>query len=191
MSNKKNKGRLIIVSAPSGAGKTTLCQEVLLRLKGIIKSISSTTRSPRVGERHGIDYFFVTESEFKKMISDRHFAEWANVHGYFYGTDKKFIDEKMNRGIDVLLNIDVQGGGELKKQYPDAIMIFIHPPSLEELKIRLLKRQLDSEEMIEKRLLEAQKELKASSEYQYHITNDDFSKALSELTRLIESVRKK
>lgn len=190
MSNKK-RGKLIIVSAPSGAGKTTLCQKVLMRLKGIIKSISSTTRSPRAGEKNGADYFFVTESEFKKMISDRHFAEWADVHGYFYGTDKKFIEENMERGMDVLLNIDVQGGEELKKQYPDAIMIFIHPPSLEELKNRLQKRQLDSHETIEKRLLEAQKELKASSGYQYHVINDDFSKALTELIQLIESARKK
>ncbi len=191
MSNKKKRGRLIIVSAPSGAGKTTLCQEVLLRLKGIAKSISSTTRSPRVGEKHGIDYFFVTESEFKKMISDKHFAEWANVHGHCYGTDKKFIEENMKKGIDVLLNIDVQGGVQLKKQYPDAIMIFVHPPSLEELENRLQRRQLDSPQTIKVRLLEAQKELNAASEYQYHVTNDDFSKALSRLTRLIESARKK
>ncbi|MEK7791381.1 MAG: guanylate kinase [Deltaproteobacteria bacterium] len=182
---------MIIVSAPSGAGKTTLCQEVLLRLKEITKSISSTTRSPRVGEKHGIDYFFVTESKFKKMILDKRFSEWAKVHGHFYGTDKKFIEENMERGMDVLLSIDVQGGAQLKKQYPDAIMIFVHPPSLGELENRLQKRQLDSPQTIEKRLIEAQKELKASSEYQYHITNDDFSKALSELTRLIESVRKK
>jgi guanylate kinase len=191
MSNKKKRGRLIIVSAPSGAGKTTLCQEVLLRLKGIIKSISSTTRSPRVGEKHGIDYFFVTESEFKRMISDKQFAEWANVHGHLYGTDKKFIEEKMEKGIDVLLSIDVQGGAQLKKQYPDAMMIFVHPPSLEELKIRLQKRQLDSPQTIKMRLLEAKKEINAAQDYQYHVTNDDFSKALSRLTRLIESARKK
>lgn len=191
MSNKKKRGKLIIVSAPSGAGKTTLCQEVLLRLRGITKSISSTTRSPRAGEKNGVDYFFVTETEFKKMITEGRFAEWANVHGCFYGTDKKFIADKMNSGVDVLLSIDVQGGEQLKKKHPDAVMIFVHPPSLEELKIRLLKRQLDSEQTIEKRLIEAEKELKASSAYQYHIINYDFSKALSELTQLIESARKK
>lgn len=191
MSNKKQRGKLIIVSAPSGAGKTTLCQEVLLRLQGITKSISSTTRPPRAGEKNGVDYFFITEGEFKKLISEGCFAEWANVHGHFYGTDKKFIEENMKRGMDVLLPIDVQGGVQLKKQYSDAIMIFVHPPSLEELEDRLQRRQLDSKETIEKRLLEAKKELKASSEYQYHITNDDFSKALSKLTRLIESARKK
>lgn len=189
MSNKKRKGRLIVVSAPSGAGKTTLCQQVLERLSAITKSISTTTRPPRLGEKSGVDYFFVTENEFKKMISEKRFAEWARVHDHFYGTDKKFIEQKIEEGIDVLLSIDVQGGFQLKKHYPEAILIFIHPPSLEELKQRLLKRQLDSESSIKKRLREAQKELEASKRYEYHVVNAEFLKALSELMALIESVR--
>lgn len=189
MSDKKRKGRLIVVSAPSGAGKTTLCQQVLERLSAITKSISTTTRPPRLGEKSGVDYFFVTENEFKKMISEKRFAEWARVHDHFYGTDKKFIEQKIEEGIDVLLSIDVQGGFQLKKHYPEAILIFIHPPSLEELKRRLLKRKLDSEPSIEKRLREAQKELEASKRYECHVVNDEFLKALSELMALIESVR--
>ena len=191
MSNKKRRGNLIIVSAPSGAGKTTLCQEALGHLSGITKSISTTTRPPRSGEKEGIDYFFVTEDEFKKMVSENRFAEWAKVHGHFYGTDKKFIEKKMADGIDLLLNIDIQGAFQLKKHYPQAVLIFIHPPSMEELKQRLQKRQLDSELSIKKRLRESKKELEASKEYQYHLVNDEFSKALSELMTLIESVRKK
>lgn len=123
------------------------------------------------------------------MISEKRFAEWAKVHGHFYGTDKKFIEQKMTEGIDVLLSIDVQGGFQLKKQYPEAVLIFIHPPSVEALKQRLLKRQLDSKLSIEKRLREAKTELEASQKYEYHVVNDEFSKALSELVSLIESIR--
>lgn len=191
MSNKQKKGNLFIVSAPSGAGKTTLCQTVLTRIKGIVPSISYTSRPRRGEEVNGRDYYFVTEETFKHMIEKSRFAEWAIVHGCYYGTDRKFLEEKINAGIDLLFNIDVQGAEQLVRHYPDAITVFIHPPSFEELKKRLIQRRSDSEESIEKRLQEARKELQASESYQFHIINDRVEKATAKLIKVIESQRRK
>lgn len=182
-------GKLFIVSAPSGAGKTTLCQIVLSRLKKIVRSISYTTRPCRMGEVNGQDYHFISEEIFQKMIQDNRFSEWAVVHGYYYGTDLQFINEKINQGIDIILNIDVQGGQQLKEKYFDAVMIFIHTPSFEELKKRLQKRQSDSQHTIEKRLQGAEEELKASSSYPFHIVNDDVEKAALKFIGIIEAER--
>lgn len=189
MLSKERKGKLFIVSAPSGAGKTTLCRSVLAKLSQIEPSISYTTRPPRVGETHGKDYHFVSQKKFKEMIGEQAFSEWAVVHGHQYGTSKSLIENKMKNGIDVLLSIDVQGADQLRKLYPDAVSIFVNPPSLEELKKRLIERKSDSEITIQKRLEVAQREIGAGASYEFCIVNDDFEKALQELISIIEAQR--
>ena len=189
MLNKKRKGRLFIISAPSGAGKTTLCHAVLAKLSQIVPSISYTTRAPREGEATGKDYHFVSPQKFKAMIEEHAFAEWAIVHGYYYGTSKSLIEKSMQEGKDVLLSIDIQGADQLQKLYSDAVSVFINPPSLEELKNRLIERKSDSETTIQKRLEVAKKEIAAAPSYQFQVVNDDFEQALQELNSIIESQR--
>jgi len=189
MLNKKRKGKLFIISAPSGAGKTTLCQAVLASLSQLVPSISYTTRSPRKGEVSGKDYNFVSVEKFKEMISECAFAEWAIVHGHYYGTSKSLIEHHMQEGRDVLLSIDIQGADQLRRVYGDAVSIFIQPPSLEELKKRLTERKSDSETTIQKRLDVAKKEMAKASSYQFQVVNDEFEKALRELISIIESQR--
>lgn len=189
MSNKKSKGKLFIVSAPSGAGKTTLCRAALSKLSHLVASISYTTRLPRPGELTGKDYHFVSPQTFKTMMEEHAFAEWAIVHGHYYGTSKSLIETNIQEGNDVLLSIDVQGADQLRKLYKDAVSIFIHPPSLEELKNRLVERKSDSETTIQKRLEVAKKEMAEASSYQFQVVNDDFKKALTELLSIIESQR--
>ena len=189
MLNKKRKGKLFIISAPSGAGKTTLCQAVLASLSQLVPSISYTTRPPRKGEVSGKDYNFVSVEKFKEMIKTHAFAEWAIVHGHYYGTSKSLIEHHMQEGRDVLLSIDIQGADKLRKVYGDAVSIFIEPPSLEELKKRLTDRKSDSETTIQKRLDVAKKEMAVASSYQFQVVNDEFEKALRELISIIESQR--
>ena len=189
MLNKKRKGRLFIISAPSGAGKTTLCHAVLAKLSQIVPSISYTTRAPREGESTGKDYHFVSPQKFKSMIEEQAFAEWAIVHGYYYGTSKSLIEKSMQEGKDVLLSIDIQGADQLRKLYSDAVSVFINPPSLRELKNRLIERKSDSETTIQKRLEVAKKEIAAAPSYQFQVVNDDFEQALQELISIIESQR--
>lgn len=189
MLNKKRKGKLFIISAPSGAGKTTLCRSVLSKLSHIVPSISYTTRAPREGEITGKDYHFVSQQKFKEMIKEGAFAEWAIVHGHYYGTSKSLIEKNMQKGKDVLLSIDIQGADQLRKLYSDAVSVFINPPSLKELKNRLVERKSDSQTTIQKRLEVAKKEIEAASSYQFQVVNDDFEKALRELISIIESQR--
>jgi len=191
MSNSQKPGNLIIISAPSGAGKTTLCRAVLSRMKNIVPSISYTTRPSRSNEKNGVDYYFISENLFKGMIEKNEFSEWALVHGYYYGTQKSFLEENIQNGRDVIFNIDVQGAKNLKKQYPEAVTIFIHTPSFEELKKRLIGRKSETEKSIQKRLADAEAELKSSSAYEFHVVNDDVEKAVSQLISIIESKRKK
>ena len=191
MSNRNKKGRLFIVSAPSGAGKTTLCNHALKQLPNLIRSVSYTTRQKRKNEKQDVDYHFITETGFKKMMAEDRFAEWAVVHGHYYGTDRQCIEAAVGSGKDVILSIDVQGGKQLIKLYPDAVTIFIHTPSFEELKKRLFQRKSDTTLTIEKRLQGADMELKASKLYQHHIVNDRFKKALKEFIALIRSKRRR
>ena len=121
----KKKGMIIIVSAPSGAGKTSICDALIENDKNIVYSVSTTTRQPRKGEKNGIEYFFVNDTEFKKMVKKNMFVEWAKVHDHFYGTSKKVLEQTINKGKDILLDIDVQGAVKIKRQYKDALMIFI------------------------------------------------------------------
>lgn len=182
------KGSLIVVSAPSGAGKTTLCSAILKSLDSIAFSISYTTRKPRSGEVDGVDYYFVSEERFKEMIERGEFAEWAVVHGNYYGTSRKTIDDLMERNIDVLLDIDVQGAKQIKALYPDAVLVFIMPPSFEELKKRLYTRGAEN---LELRLRRAFEEMREYSFYDYVIINDNLERAISDLRAIIISERLK
>ena len=184
MSNKI--GKLIVFSAPSGAGKSSLIKEIISQSSGAIQlSVSATTRLPRDGEVHGKDYFFISDREFDDLKKKDSFVEHANVYGHQYGTLKSFVDEKTISGIDVILDIDVQGFDLIKDSIKNSISIFIIPPSLAELEKRLKLRGLDSNEVIEKRLMNAKTELKYAKLYDYIVLNDEFNKVLSELKSII------
>lgn len=179
-------GHLFIVSAPSGAGKTTLCNSLRERFPDILYSISFTTRPPRAGETDGIDYYFIPKDEFVKGIELSRWAEWAEVHGNFYGTSSEFLDRKLAAGNDVLLDIDVQGTLQILRHYPDSVTIFIMPPSLDVLRSRLESRNTDTEDVISTRLVNAKKEMASKDRYQYIIVNDRLPEAVSELISIVE-----
>ena len=184
MSN--NKGKLIILSAPSGTGKSSLIKEIILNSSGDIQlSVSATTRLPRDGEVHGKDYFFISVKEFDELKENNSFTEYANVHGHHYGTLKSFVDEKIENGISIILDIDVQGFDQIKDSIQNSISIFIIPPSIDELKNRLISRGLDLDEVIEKRLINAKKELKYAELYDHIVLNDEFDKALKQINSII------
>lgn len=178
-------GRLFVVSAPSGAGKTTLCEAVRQRLPDLVYSVSATTRPPRKGETDGKDYFFVTEAQFRQGIADGLWAEWAKVHGNFYGTSHRFLENHLAAGRDVLLDIDVQGAEQICARYPRAITIFIMAPSMDELRRRLVDRGLDPPEVIAKRLDNARAEIDRSSMYRHVVVNDDLDTAIDRLTAIL------
>ncbi|MFO7839228.1 MAG: guanylate kinase [Desulfosalsimonadaceae bacterium] len=177
---------LFIVSAPSGAGKSTLCQAARRRLPELVYSISSTTRPPRPGEAHGVDYFFLCRAEFEENIRQGRLAEWAKVHGHYYGTSADFISRHLQSGRPVLLDIDVAGMQQIIEKFPDAITIFIMPPSLEELGRRLEKRGTDDMRSMEKRLENAKEEISKKGLYRYVIVNDCLSEATENFCRIIE-----
>lgn len=181
----EREGILYIVSAPSGAGKTSLCNELIDIFPDLRHSVSYTTRLPRPGERDGKDYFFVSRDEFEKMVAEGGFAEWAQVHGNFYGTAVRTLDENRSLGFNVILDIDCQGARQLKSRYGDAVYIFILPPDFDELRRRLEGRRSDSAEVIERRLRVAMDEVKESAWYDYLVVNDDFPRALDKLKSII------
>ena len=186
MSNNKTKAKLIIFSAPSGAGKSSLIKEVISRSSGNIQlSISATTRLPRDGEEHGRDYFFISDEEFNELKNKNSFVEHANVYGYQYGTLKSFVDEKIENNINVILDIDVQGFDLIRNSINDGISIFIIPPSIMELEKRLISRGLDTDDVIRKRLKNVKTELKYAELYDHIILNDQFENAINELTSII------
>jgi guanylate kinase len=186
MRRSKSKNRLIVVSAPSGTGKTTLCARLLREVPELMLSISTTTRAPRGAEREGIEYFFVTPEEFKAKVDAGRFAEWAEVHGNFYGTSKDFIERAFAQGKSLLLDIDVQGADSLKASYPaETVRVFLTPPSMEELERRLRARGTDSEESIAKRLLGAAAEMAHQDHFDHVIVNDDLERAYFELTGIV------
>ncbi len=191
MKKTAKRGSIIVVSAPSGAGKTSICNEIVKSMPDTVYSISYTTRLPRSGEKNGLEYFFTDESKFKKMIKDKAFAEWARVHDNYYGTPKSFLDKTLKSGKNVLLDIDVQGGIKIKKQYPDACMIFIMTPNLKALKERLTLRNKDSKKTIDMRLKNAKKELESLAKYEYLIINDDFEEAVNSVKTIIKSLKYK
>lgn len=176
-----NKGNLFIVSAPSGAGKTSLCKKLEGMASDIRHSVSYTTRPSREGEINDRDYTFVSESEFRAMIERGEFAEWAKVHNHYYGTSRKRLDEMRMKGIDVILDIDIQGAKQMRSVYDDGVYIFILPPSMDALKERIERRMSNSQEEINLRMRRAMEEIKEYKYYEYVIVNDNFDDALADL----------
>ena len=179
------KGLLVVVSAPSGTGKTTLCHMLLKEFENMEFSVSYTTRPPRKGEVNGKDYFFVSKEEFERMVEEGDFLEWANVYGNLYGTSKSQVLRALNEGKDILLDIDVQGALQVKKNLPEAVLIFIMPPSFDELERRLRHRGTDSEEVIKRRLETAKEEIKKAVYYDYIVVNDVLEVAFDKLKSIV------
>lgn len=185
------EGLLVVVSGPSGCGKGTICRKFLQRNEDMNISISATTRSPRRGEKDGVNYFFLTEDVFKKMISKDEFLEYANVHGNFYGTPKKYVLDKIKKGENIFLEIDIQGALQIKKIYPNGIFVFILPPSMEELKNRIIRRGTESKSDIDRRYKNAFKEIEYINEYDYAIVNDKVEKAVKKLESIVTAEKSK
>jgi guanylate kinase len=185
----RRRGTLFVVSAPSGAGKTTLCREIRLRLPDLAYSVSVTTRAPRPGEIDGADFRFVGEPEFRAMLARGELAEWATVHGNLYGTRARAIEEALTAGRDVLLDIDTQGAAQLRARYADAVLIFILAPSVKELEQRLRERRSDAEAEIERRLVRAREEIALWRRYDYLIVNRDVKEAMEQLESIILAER--
>ena len=183
----KIKGNLFIISAASGAGKTSLVKKLLTLINDLTLSISHTTRNPRPSEIDGKDYFFVTNEIFAKMIKEDKFLETAKCHGSFYGTSRNFVQEVRDTGKDIIFEIDWQGAKSIKAIFPEAISIFILPPSLKKLEERLTARGQDSEDTIKARLSAAKSEMSHVNQFDYVTINDNFEKALSELKSIIHS----
>lgn len=185
----KRRGTLFVVSAPSGAGKTTLCRELRERVPGLAYSISVTTRAPRPGEIDGVDFQFVDEARFRAMIDAGEFAEHAVVHGHLYGTRASTLERALAAGIDVLLDIDTQGAARLKAHAPEAVLIFIVAPSMKDLEQRLRERRSDNETEITRRLARAREEIALWRRYDYLIVNRDVKEALDRLEAIVAAER--
>jgi guanylate kinase len=182
-------GSLFIVSAPSGAGKTTLVRLLLERDRAVRLSVSYTTRPPRQGEAHGADYYFVDPTTFLAMRERGEFVENAQVHGHHYGTSRVWLEQRMMAGEDVLLEIDWQGAQQVRRQFPAAVGIFVMPPSLDELARRLRGRAKDSEEVIRRRLASATDEMRHASDFDYVIVNKDLQVALGDMLAAVQASR--
>ncbi len=186
MLQHKQEGILIVMSGPSGAGKGTLCQ--CLREQITVQySISATTRAPRTGEVHGVNYFFMEREDFEKKIEENGFVEWAEVYGNYYGTPREYVEEKLQLGQDVMLEIDPQGAKAVKKQMPNAVLVFVMPPSFQELEKRIRGRGTESEEQIIKRLSCAVDEINMLNAYDYVIVNDNIEEAVVDLRAIINA----
>jgi len=183
------KGLLIVVSGPSGAGKGTICKEVLSRRDDIFVSTSATTREPRKGEVEGVNYFFITREDFVKKIEEEAFIEYAEVYTNLYGTPKDTVLEKLNKGENILLEIDIQGALQVKKRYPEGVFIFILPPSMKELKNRIIGRGSETPESLERRFSSAYEEIEFVNQYDYYIINDQVKKAADLMESIIDAER--
>lgn len=181
-----NKGILIVLSGPSGIGKGTVISSLRKQKRNIELSISMTTRQPRSGERDGVEYFFTSRENFLKMAENSEFLEYTEYCGNFYGTPQKALFNMLSKGDDVILEIEVDGGKQVKEKFPQAVSIFIAPPSLEILKSRLVGRGLDSNSTIEKRLKQAEEELKFISSYDYLVENDNLEECVEKVAKIIE-----
>ena len=185
------KGFPIVVSGPSGVGKSTICRMLLADDEVISYSISITTRPPRSGEVDGEHYEFVKREEFDRLLERDVLAEWAVVHGFKYGTRKSVITDLMLAGQDVIMDVDVQGGTSIKRAFPEALLIFVVPPSFEELKLRLRTRATDVADVIETRLENAREELKWAGRYDREIVNDDLERAVAEIRDIVKMERRR
>ena len=188
MIKSKKTGQIIVISAPSGAGKDTVVKELMKRdSTNLWVSVSATSRSPREGEKEGVDYYYLSKEEFEKKIEEGFFLEYTNYAGNYYGTPKKYIKEKIEQGIDVILIIEIEGASNIKKLIPEAIFIFIMPPSLKELVKRLKKRGTETNEKIIKRFHEAYKEVNDVSKYNYVVVNDKLDEAVDKVESILRA----
>jgi guanylate kinase len=187
----KYKGNLFVVAAPSGAGKSSLVKALMELDSQVTHSVSHTTRPPRGQEVHGREYYFTSEQEFDRLVQSAAFIEWAHVHGHRYGTSKQTIEERIKDGRDVVLEIDFQGALQIRKVFPDVVLIFILPPSLEELKSRLERRGEDSPGVIDIRLKNASQEMAQASQFDFVIINEVFERALFDLKAIVHAQRLK
>ena len=186
-------GLLFVVSGPSGVGKSTLCKEIVRSIPGVRLSVSYTTRSSRLGEEHGKDYWFLEEKEFRAMIEREEFAEWAEVYGHLYGTPRRELIQTREQGVDVVLDIDVQGARQVMKQVEEAVSLFVMPPSLEALNTRLMERGTDTVDAMKRRFRKAQEEMRHYMEYDYAVSNENLEQAIKTFESIIiaERVRTK
>lgn len=188
MIRSKNTGQIIVISAPSGAGKGTIIKKLLENnSKNRWLSVSATSRKPREGEKEGINYYYITEEEFKKRIKEDYFLEYTNYAGNYYGTPKEYIKEKITKGIDVILEIEIEGANNIKKLIPEALFIFIMPPSLKELVRRLKGRGTETNEKIIKRFNAAYKEVNEVTKYNYVVVNDEVDTAVDKIESIIKA----
>jgi guanylate kinase len=181
------RGSIIVISAPSGSGKSTLVRRLLARVPGLQFSVSYTTRPRRRAEKHGRHYFFVSRREFRRMIAARELVEWATVFDHFYGTSRRQLREAQEAGRNILLDIDVQGHRQVRRRLPEAVSIFVLPPSFRELERRLRHRHSDPPEVIRRRLNDARKEIRRWPEYDYLVVNERLSKAARALQAIVEA----
>lgn len=187
--NMKTRGNLIVISGPSGSGKGTICSALLAEMPDLHLSVSATTRGPRNGEKDGVDYYFLTRVQFEQMIAGGRFLEWAEVYGCYYGTPRGPVEEAINQGKDVVLEIDVQGALQVKTMFPGSVLIFLIPPSRAELERRLKNRGTESAEAIEQRLNWVEKEIKQAGKYDYLVVNDEVTAAVRKISAIITAER--
>ena len=184
-----NKGVLLIVSGPSGAGKGTVCSEYMKRRPETFLSISATSRSPRPGDEDGVTYFFKTREQFEKMIEDDGFLEYAEFCGNYYGTPKAYVEEQMQAGKDVILEIEIQGAMKIKEQFPESLLLFVTPPSAEELQKRLVGRGTETADVIAQRLARAYEESEGMDAYDYIVVNDDLDECAAAVQKYVEAAK--
>ena len=185
------KGLLLVISGPSGTGKGTVCKKLLSNRSNIKYSVSATTRKPRDGEIDGVNYFYLSEKEFLDLLQNDALIEWDKYCDNYYGTPKKYVEDALDQGIDVILEITVEGALEVKKKYPDCVLLFILPPSFEELRRRIVGRGTEEFDVIEKRLNQAQKEMSAVFEYDYYVVNDSLEEAVNNIETILDAERLK
>lgn len=183
------RGIPIVISAASGTGKTSLCIRLLESLNHVTRSVSFTTRARRGSEVEGRDYYFIDDAEFDRMLANDEFIEWAEVFGKRYGTGVRALESQLAEGLDVLLDIDVQGGKQMRRRVAGSLMVFLLPPSMDELRRRLINRATESPDAIERRLAEARAEISQCDVYDYLVVNDDFEKAASDLRAIVTAAR--
>jgi guanylate kinase len=187
----KRKETLVVLSSPSGGGKTTVCQKILKKYKGFVRSVSATTRKIRKGERQGRDYIFLTEAQFKRKIRNKEFVEWAWVHGHRYGTLKESVAQVKRKGKVALFVLDVQGGMAMKRKYPESILVFLLPPSMSELKRRLARRGTEETTEMKQRLKTGLREMTFWSKYDYVVINKNLNQTVRSVENIVESERLK